>query len=68
MFLNGDIDIEIYMHLKMEFELMNLGKNHLRFNLKFKRCSNGILVYKSNYTSKVLPFEYTYDLLYAICK
>jgi hypothetical protein len=32
-----------------------LGKTHL--NLKLKHCSDGILVYQSNYTLKVSPLS-----------
>ena len=32
------------LHLKMEFEMKDLGKTRLCLDLKFKSCSNGILV------------------------
>ena len=44
-------------HLKMEFEMNDLRKTHLCFDLKFKRCSDGILVYQSNYTPNMLPLS-----------
>ncbi|KAM2360608.1 hypothetical protein ACFXTH_002983 [Malus domestica] len=58
---------KIVSHLKMEFEMKDRGKTRLYLELKFKRCFDGILAYESNYTPKVLPFGYTYDLptLYA---
>ena len=40
-------------HLKMEFEMKDLGKTCLCLDLKLKHCSDGILVYQSNYTIKV---------------
>ena len=36
---------KIASHLKMEFEMKDLGKTRLYFDLKFKYCSNDILVY-----------------------
>ena len=32
-------------HLKMEFEMKDLGKTHLCLDLKLKHCSDSILVY-----------------------
>ncbi|MBT0984610.1 hypothetical protein KJ032_26650, partial [Salmonella enterica subsp. enterica serovar Typhimurium] len=45
---------EIAAHLKSEFEMKDLRKTRLCFDLKFKRCSDSILVYQSNYTPNVL--------------
>ena len=42
-------------HLKMEFEMKDLGKTRLCLDLKLKNCSDGILVYQLNYISNVLP-------------
>ena len=44
-------------HLKMEFEMKDLGKTRLCLDLKLKHCSDGILVYQSNYTPNVLPLS-----------
>ena len=44
-------------HLKMEFEMKDLRKTRLCLDLKFKHCSDDILVYQSNYTSNVLPLS-----------
>ena len=33
--------------------MKDLGKTRLCLDLKFKRCSDGTLVYQSNYTSNV---------------
>lgn len=54
---------KIVLHLKTKFEIKDLGKTCLCLDLKLKHYSDGTLVYQSNYTLKVLPFEYTYDLL-----
>ena len=43
------------LHLKMEFEMKDLGKTRLCLDLKLKHFSDGILVYQSNYTPKVSP-------------
>ena len=40
-------------HLKMEFEMKDLGKTRLYLDLKLKHCSNGTLVYQSNYTPSI---------------
>ncbi|KAM1985453.1 hypothetical protein ACFX16_013621 [Malus domestica] len=37
----------------MEFEMKDLGKARLCLDLKFKRCSDGTLVYQSNDTLKI---------------
>ena len=44
-------------HLKMEFEMKDLRKTRLFLDLKLKHCSDGILVYQSNYTPNVLPLS-----------
>ncbi|KAM1441272.1 hypothetical protein ACFXTO_009402 [Malus domestica] len=44
-------------HLKMEFEMKDLGKTPLCLDLKLKHGSDSILVYQSNYTSNVLPLS-----------
>ena len=44
-------------HLKMEFEMKDLRKTRLCLDLKLKHCSDGILVYQSNYTPNVLPLS-----------
>ena len=44
-------------HLKMEFEMKDLGKTRLCLDLKLKHCSDDILVYQSNYTPKVSPLS-----------
>ena len=59
---------KIVSHLKMEFEMNDLRKTRLCLDLKLKQCSDDILVYQSNYTPNVLPFEYTFDRPYVICK
>ncbi|KAM1909123.1 hypothetical protein ACFX14_028550 [Malus domestica] len=45
------------LHLKMEFEMKDLGKTLLYFNLKLEHCSDGILVYQSNYTLNMSPLS-----------
>ncbi|KAM1106870.1 hypothetical protein ACFX2B_003655 [Malus domestica] len=44
-------------HLKMEFEMKDLGKTRLCLDLKLKHCSDGILVYQLNYTRNVSPLS-----------
>ena len=44
-------------HLKMEFEMKDLGKTRLCLNLKLEHCSDGILVYQLNYIPNVLPLS-----------
>ncbi|KAM2926661.1 hypothetical protein FF1_043998 [Malus domestica] len=44
-------------HLKMEFEMKDLGKTRLCLDLKLKHCFDGILVYLLNYTLKVIPLS-----------
>ena len=44
-------------HLKMEFEMKDLRKTRLCLDLKLQHCSDGILVYQSNYTPSVLPLS-----------
>ena len=44
-------------HLKTEFEMKDLRKIRLCLDLKLKHCSDGILVYQSNYTPNVLPLS-----------
>ncbi|KAM0999750.1 hypothetical protein ACFX15_006226 [Malus domestica] len=44
-------------HLKMEFEMKDLGKTRLYLDLKLKHCSDGILVYQLNYTRNVSPLS-----------
>ncbi|KAM1188925.1 hypothetical protein ACFX2J_024654 [Malus domestica] len=44
-------------HLKMEFEMKDLGKTRLCLNPKLKHCYDGILVYQSNYTLNVSPLS-----------
>ena len=46
-------------HLKMEFEIKDLGKTRLCLDLKLKHCSDNILVYQSNYTRNVSPLSMT---------
>ena len=41
----------------MEFEIKDLGKTHLCLDLKLKHCSDGILVYQSNYTPNMSPLS-----------
>ena len=48
---------KIASHLKMEFKMKDLRKTRLFFDLKLKHCSDGILVYQSNYTPNVLPLR-----------
>ena len=44
-------------HLKTEFEMKDLRKTRLCLELKLKHCSDGILVYQSNYTPNVLSLS-----------
>ncbi|KAM1022199.1 hypothetical protein ACFX2A_044253 [Malus domestica] len=44
----------IAAHLKLEFEMKDLGKTRYCLGLKIEHCSDGILVHQSNYTQKVL--------------
>ena len=44
-------------HMKMEFEMKDLGKTRLCLDLKLKHCSDGILVYQSNYTPILSPLS-----------
>ena len=55
-------------HLKMEFEINDLGKTSLCLDLKLKHCSDGILVYQSNYTPNISHLRYTFDRPYVRCK
>ncbi|KAM1674767.1 hypothetical protein TB1_039768 [Malus domestica] len=54
-------------HLKMEFEMKDLGKTRLCLDLKLKHCSDGILVYQLNYTPNVslLSIPLIVHMLYA---
>ena len=45
---------EIVAHLKLEFEMKDLGKTIYCLGLEIEHCSDGILVHQSNYTQKVL--------------
>ncbi|KAM1635108.1 hypothetical protein ACFXTN_011968 [Malus domestica] len=45
---------EIVAHLKLEFEMKDLGKTRYCLSLEIEHCSDGILVHQSNYTQKVL--------------
>ena len=45
---------EIAVHLKIEFEMKDLGKTRYCLNLKIEHCLDEILVHQSNYTKKVL--------------
>ncbi|XP_068305132.1 uncharacterized protein [Pyrus communis] len=40
-------------HLKLEFEMKDLGKTRYCLGLEIEHCSDGILVHQSNYTQKV---------------
>ncbi|KAM2096627.1 hypothetical protein ACFX1R_020248 [Malus domestica] len=41
-------------HLKLEFQMKDLGKTRYRLGLEIEHRSDGILVHQSNYTHKVL--------------
>ncbi|KAM1356837.1 hypothetical protein PS2_030661 [Malus domestica] len=45
---------EIAAHLKLEFEMNDLGKTRYCLGLEIEHCLDGILVHQSNYTQKVL--------------
>ncbi|KAM1524495.1 hypothetical protein ACFX10_009087 [Malus domestica] len=45
---------EIATHLKLEFEIKDLGKTRYCLDLEIEHCSDGILIHQSNYTQKVL--------------
>ena len=45
-------------YLKKEFEMKDLGKTRYCLGLQIEHCSNGILVYQSKYTEKVLKRFY----------
>ncbi|KAM1731082.1 hypothetical protein ACFX11_017017 [Malus domestica] len=54
-------------HMKTKFRMKDFGKSCLYLDLKLKRCSDGTLVYQSNYIPKVLPFSIPmiFHMLYA---
>ncbi|KAM1233224.1 hypothetical protein ACFX2J_002952 [Malus domestica] len=41
---------EIATHLKLEFEMKDLGKTRYYLGLEIEHCSDGILAHQSNYT------------------
>ncbi|KAM2105824.1 hypothetical protein ACFX1R_016287 [Malus domestica] len=45
---------EIAAHLKLEFEMKDLGKTKYCLDLEIEHCSDVILAHQSNYTQKVL--------------
>ncbi|XP_070681703.1 uncharacterized protein [Malus domestica] len=45
---------EISTHLKLEFEMKDLGETQYYLYLKIEHCSDEILVHQSKYTQKVL--------------